>query len=235
LAGLPVIVIRPQPGTDATLAAARALGLDARAFPLFEVRPLDWQAPPRGSIDALLVGSANVLRHAGPALEDYRGLPAYVVGETTAAAVRDAGFEVAAMGSGGLQGVLSTLKPGHLRLLRLAGRDRITLDPPPGTDIITRVVYASESLPMTGELSALLSRPALVLLHSGEAAAHFARCCDEAGIGRATIALAALAPRIAERADDGWAALEIAAEPSDAALLALADKMCQNRARVKRD
>ena len=81
----PLIVIRPQPGCDASVAAARAFGLVAQGHPLFEVRPLEWDAPDPASFDALLIGSANALRHGGAALAQYRGRPAYVVGETTAA------------------------------------------------------------------------------------------------------------------------------------------------------
>ena len=46
-------VIRPRPGCDSTVAAARALGLDARAFPLFEVGPVAWDAPDPAMFDAL--------------------------------------------------------------------------------------------------------------------------------------------------------------------------------------
>ncbi|WP_395328844.1 uroporphyrinogen-III synthase [Novosphingobium sp. BL-8H] len=203
------------------------MSLDARAFPLFAVRPLDWQPVARETIDALLLGSANALRHGGAALERYRGLPAYAVGERTAEAAREAGLDVILTGSGGLQGVLGRIDPAHRRLLRLAGRERIVLDLPPSLSITTREVYASEALPLSDRLKALLAKPAIVLLHSGEAAAHFAGACAEAGINRAAIRLAALGPRIAEAAGFGWAAIAIATEPNDAALLALARDLCQ--------
>ena len=51
----PLIVIRPQPGCDASVAAARAFGLVAQGHPLFEVRPLEWDAPDPASFDALLI------------------------------------------------------------------------------------------------------------------------------------------------------------------------------------
>ena len=224
---LPVFVLRPEPGASATVAAARELGLDARAVPLFAVRALAWEPVPRAEVDALLLGSGNALRHAGPGLERYRGLPAYAVGATTAAAARAAGLEVAAVGEGGLQSLLERLAPEHRRLLRLAGRERVALRIPPGIAVTTREVYASEPLPLPAELAARLGGPALVLLHSGEAAARFAQACDAAGIERARIRLAAIGPRVAARAGSGWAALRSAPEPSDAALLALAARMCQ--------
>ena len=206
------------------------MGLDVRAFPLFEVRALDWKLVPPEDVDALLLGSANAVRHGGPALERYRGLPAYVVGEATAVVARKAGLKVIAIGKGGMQQVLDRLAPGHSRLLRLAGRERLDLTLPERATVTTREVYASEALPFPPELARLLADPAVVLLHSGEAAAHFAKGCTENGIARAHLALAAIGPRVAARAGTGWAALRSASEPSDAALLALAFQMCQDTA-----
>ena len=68
----PLYVIRPEPGCAATMRAARAMGLEAHGFPLFEVRPLGWDAPPAASFDALLIGSANALRHGGAAFAAYQ-------------------------------------------------------------------------------------------------------------------------------------------------------------------
>lgn len=216
----PAIVIRPEPGCAATVAAARALGLDAHGFPLFEIAPRDWSPPPAGEADALLIGSGNALRLGGARLETLRDLPVYAVGASTAAAARDAGFIVAATGSGGLQNLLDTI-PHGTRLLRLAGEQRVPLTPPPGVTITERVVYASEARAMPQELADLLRKGGVVLLHSGEAARHFAAECDRLSLPRSGITLAALAPRIAEAAGQGWASLATAKSATDAALLAL--------------
>lgn len=223
----PVIVIRPQPGCDATVAAARALGLEARGFALFDVRALPWQAPDADSFDALLIGSANALRHGGAGLAACGGKPVYAVGQATADAARAAGFEVVATGKGGLQALLAELRPDHRRLLRLSGEARVDLAPPPEVSIVERLVYASEGQPMPPALAALLQEPAVVLLHSGEAARHFAWQCDRVGIDRRRISLAAIGPRVAAAAGDGWRTVAWAALPADAALLALAGEMCQ--------
>jgi len=226
----PLIVIRPQPGCDTSVAAARALGLDAHGFPLFAVRALDWTPPVPDSFDALLIGSANALRHGGAALAAWRGKPAYAVGRTTAEAARAAGLDVIATGHGGLQAMLAGLAPDHRRLLRLAGRERVDLTAPTGTTIDERVLYASEPQPLPPELAALLADGAVVLLHSGEAARHFAALCEAHGLDRARIALAAIGPRVAAAAGQGWAALAAAPSPDDDALLALANQMCQEHA-----
>ncbi len=224
---IPVVVFRPQPGCDASVAGAKVLGLEAYGFPLFTVAPLAWEAPEPESFDALLIGSANALRHGGAALESYRGKPAYAVGETSAAAARAAGFAVEAVGAGGLQELLGQIRPEHRRLLRLAGRERVPLTVPAGFTLAECVVYASKPQPMPPELVALLARPALVLLHSAEAAGHFDRECISRAIDRSQIAIAAIGPRVADAAGEGWAALTSAASPGDPALLALAREMCQ--------
>lgn len=224
----PVIVIRPQPGCDSTVAAARALGLDAHGFPLFEVRPVAWDPPAPDSFDAVVLGSANAPRHAGPALAAYAGKPTYAVGAVTAEVAREARLDVVMTGAGGLKSVLARLTPGHRRLLRLSGRERVALEPPPHVAMQERIVYASEPLPLPPELAALLRAPALVLLHSAEAAHRFAALCDENRIDRSIVALAALGPRVASGAGTGWAALRTAPAPRDAAVLALAQEMCQD-------
>lgn len=221
----PVIAIRPEPGLAATLSAARALGLDAHGFALFEAAPVAWQAPDPAAYAGLLAGSGNVFRHGGAPLAALQALPVHAVGEATASAARDAGFAVAATGRGGLQAVVRDLAPG--RYLRLTGETYVALDPPAGVRIDTLVTYRMAELPFPPALVDLLSRPALVLLHSGEAARHFAAQCQSHGLTAARIALACLAPRIVAAAGGGWGRIENAREPSDAALLELARQMCQ--------
>ena len=227
----PVIVIRPQPGCDATVAAAQQRGLDAHGFPLFRVAATIWQAPAPDSFDALLIGSANALRLGGAALASYAGKPAYVVGMATARIARDAGLNVVCTGSGGLQAALANVQPGHARLLRLSGRERLELATPLGCTIAERIVYASNPQAMPTPLRELLSRAgerqALVLLHSAEAARHFAQQCAVHHLARNKIVLAAMGPRIADAAGAGWARIATAPKPDDGVLLALVDEMCQ--------
>ena len=69
---LPVIAIRPEPGLSATVERGRKLGLAIERCPLFEVRPVRWEAPDAARFDVLLIGSANAIRHGGDWLERYR-------------------------------------------------------------------------------------------------------------------------------------------------------------------
>ncbi|MED5544421.1 MAG: uroporphyrinogen-III synthase [Pseudomonadota bacterium] len=228
---LPVLILRPQPGAQASLEAARKLGLAAEAYPLFEVRPQAWEAPACDDIDAIVLGSANALRHGGGTLEAYRGKPAYAVGQKTAEAARAAGLDVVCTGRGGLQSVLNTLAPEHRRLLRLAGRERVALHLPEGVTMTTREVYASEALPapeaLRQRLCDMSQGAVLVLLHSGEAAVRFEDLCREWGLATGAIHLVAIGPRVSARLHSPWGSVRCAPEPSDAALLALAAQMCQ--------
>jgi uroporphyrinogen-III synthase len=225
---VPLVVIRPEPGCSASTAAARAARMEAHGFPLFEVAPKSWEALAPDGFDALLVGSANVFRHGGPGLRALTALPVLAVGETTAEAARTAGFTVAATGSGGLQRLLDALPKDYRRVLRLAGDERIPLSIPKRLILEERVVYASHPVPFPPELAALLRSPAIVAVHSAEAARHLAAQCVSHAIRRAPLRLAALSPRIAVAAGDGWGEVAAASLPDDKALLALARQMCQD-------
>ena len=225
---MPVIVIRPEPGCSATLVAARELGLEAHGFPLFRIISRSWEAPPASKIDALLLGSANALRCAGDDLARYAGRPAYVVGEATASAAEAAGFTIAASGKGGLQDVIGAIT--HKRLLRLTGEEFMRLEIPPGITLIERIVYTSKARPMPAELAEMLASPAVVMLHSAAAARHFDAECKRLNLDRSQLTLAVIGPRVAEAAGPGWRMIGAAPEPSDHALLALAERLCQTAA-----
>ena len=223
-----ILAIRPEPGSNATVAAGREAGLAITGFPLFEIRPLAWVAPSPGDVDGLLIGSANAVRHAGPAFGAFRGKPVHAVGEATARAARAAGLAVATVGPGHLQPLVDAL-PGPLRLLRLTGAEHVPVAPPAGIEIDTRIVYESAPLPLPLAAMEHLGGGALVLLHSAAAARHFAAECERLGIPRSGVRLAALAPRIAQAAGEGWREVRSASAPSERALLALARDMCHER------
>lgn len=223
-----VFAIRPEPGCAATVALGEAMDLTIAGHPLFAVEPLAWQAEAAEDFDAVLLGSANAIRHGGTGLNALTGLPALCVGATTADAACNAGFAVVATGSGGLQELLPVAaEHGFTKILRLSGEAHVALSAPDGMTIDSVVCYRVVALPIDWSFADILRRGALVLLHSGEAAAHFVQETDRLAMPRDAIALACLAPRVAARAGDGWAAVEIAAEPADAALLVLARQMCQ--------
>jgi len=225
---VPLVIIRPEPGNAASVAAARQLRMETHGFPLFEIAPKSWEAVPPGQFDAMLVGSAQVFRQAGRGLGALRDLPVYAVGETTAQAACEAGFTIAATGTSNMQGLLAVLDPAHRKLLRLAGEERVALTLPKGVSMEERVVYASHARPFPPELIELLREPAIIALHSAEATRHLAAQCVGHGIKRARLRIAAMSNRIAAAAGDGWGEVAVATYPEEKALLALARQMCQD-------
>lgn len=224
-----IFTIRPSPGDRATVERAAHQGLAVEARPLFSAEPAAWSVPDPSDFDAVLLGSANALRHGGAGLSMLTNLPALCVGQTSAEAATNAGFDVVATGARGMQSLLPHAKARQMhRLLRLSGEAHVPLDVPEGIEIDTRIVYRIAAHPIDAAFASLLADGALVLLHSGEAARHFAQECERLGLARGRIALACFAPRIADMAGLGWADCRTAPAPDDSALLELAKQMCQS-------
>ena len=221
----PLIILRPEPGASATAAAARAMGLNPLVVPIFKVRSLDWEPPDLRNFDALLFTSANAVRYGGERIEALRHLPAHCVGDATAAAAREAGFDVAGVGPGRVDSLLQSL-PTDLRLLHLCGFHR--REPKfPNQAILAVPVYRSDELAPTENFAEIENGVAAI--HSPRAGARFNSLADQSGLNRKAIAIAAISPEAAEAAGLGWQTVEAADEPTDPALLAIASCLCNNR------
>ncbi|MEM9501215.1 MAG: uroporphyrinogen-III synthase [Pseudomonadota bacterium] len=222
----PVIAIRPEPGLSSTLELGRELGLAITGAPLFEIRPLAFDLPDPALIDALLVGSANAFLGNAGNLARLTDKPVYAVGRNTAETARSAGFEIAAIGSGGLQKVLDQIAP-PTRLLRIAGTERVPLTPPDGVTIETVTAYESAPLPLDPGLLKTLSSTPIVLLHSAAAARHFTNECNRLRLRINQIELAALGPRIVEALDEPWRSIHVSSQPTDRDLLEMVRDLCE--------
>jgi uroporphyrinogen-III synthase len=215
-----IAVLRPEPGNTATAAAIEALGLTAIRLPLFAVHAIDWTPPDVTRFDALLLTSANAPRHAGPGLAALRGLPVHAVGDATAAAARDAGLEVVAVGDrDGAALLAAAAASGVQRALLLGGRDRAVEEHSIIAEAIA--VYASEPVAVALEALDQLAG-SVMLLHSPRAARRVADQIDRAGIDRRTVRLAAISAAVADAAGGDWERIAAAPSPDDAALIALA-------------
>ncbi|MEO7655355.1 MAG: uroporphyrinogen-III synthase [Sphingomicrobium sp.] len=213
-----LVILRPEPGASATFERAIEAGLDPVKAPLFAIEPIAWEAPDPAAFDGLLVTSANAFHEGGDALATLRILPVYAVGPATAEAAREAGFEVADVGQAGIRTLLSSIDP-DLRLLHLAGEDRIDVRPPWQT--ITSIdVYRASAL----ELADLdLLEGNVVLVHSPRAGA----ALSEIAIDKARTAVVAISVAAAEACGAGWEAITASDRPNDPALLALAVRLCE--------
>lgn len=228
----PVVVLRPQPGNAATVERLAALGLHAIPLPLFQVSALDWQTPAPDDFDALLLTSANAVRHAGPALADYRALPVLAVGEATAAAARAAGLDVMAAGNGNAAALVELAKgAGIARALHLGGRHSMIAAARDGErdTIVRQHVAVYDSVPVAIDPARLAAIDGgIAMLHSARAARRLATLVATDGATgdltrlRARIGIAAISPAVLAAAGDGWRVGLAADQPRDDALVALA-------------
>lgn len=214
-----VLVTRPEPAASRTAARLRALGHEVVVAPLLIPRAVDWSVPP-GNWQAVAFTSASAPGLAGDALKSLVHLPAYAVGEATAAAAREAGFAGVRPARGDASAVFRlAARDGIARLLHLAGHDRSEATVPSGLTVGVTTVYAADlasGLPVfDGDV---------VLLYSARTAAHFATLF--AG-ERSALALTALSPQVAAAAGSGWARVIVAAEPTEDALFAAARLTCE--------
>jgi uroporphyrinogen-III synthase len=186
----PLLLTRPRPQSEA-FAAALAAALPGRFAPVIapllaiETRPVaaDLAARLEGTA-ALAFTSANGVA-AFAALSPRRDLPAYCVGDSTAAAAGEAGLQArsAAGDAGALAALIAAARPGpvlHLRGARAAAElarllpgepvrelvlyDQVPAPPPPGAD----AAFAPGTAPV-------------VALFSPASAARFAAVAAERG------------------------------------------------------
>jgi len=212
----PLVILRPEPGASRSAAKAEALGLEVRLAPLFTVVQVDWAAPDPARFDAIVLTSANAIRHGGEELDKLKALPVHAVGAATAALARAAGFRILSVGEGGNRGMHL---PKGQKLLHLAGRTHHSVEA-----ALTIPVYEARTIDRPDGLAGLVR--SVVAVHSPRAGRRLAELVGD----RSTIAIAAISDAAAAACGGGWERIEAAAQPDDAALLALAARLCESPA-----
>lgn len=212
-----VAILRPEPGASVTEDRAQKLGLETIKMPLFRIEPILWSAPDPGGFDGLLVTSANAVTQAGEPLQALKALPVYAVGPATAKAAEEAGLTVAAVGRQGIASLLRNIDP-DLKLLHIVGED--------STDyrlywqkITPIVVYRSVEI---DDIDAKNLEGNVALIYSPRAGKRLA----EIATGKNSISIAAISGAAARACGGGWQRVRAVPVPKDAALLALAAKLC---------
>ena len=236
-----LLVTRPEQDAERTAAALSRQGHQVEIAPLMRIAPVADAALGAGSWSGLIFTSANAVRAVGglASAAALSGLPAFAVGERTAAAARAAGFRNVVAGGGDArqltQHIRTWAKPerGAHRapLLYLAGEDlshdlagALAAD---GTIVHTVTVYRAVKVErFPAPVGAALAQGKIdgVLHFSRRSAEAFVDCASAAGLLaqalRAThfcISQQAAAPLMAA----GAARLHVAAHPDEAALIAL--------------
>lgn len=220
-----IVILRPQPGADATAARARALGLTPLVYPLFAVEPLAWTPPDPASFDALMLTSANAARHAGPMLAAYLDLPVFAVGEATARAAAEQGFATVHSAGPDAQATARTIaQAGHRDVLHLCGQDTRPFDT--GTLAITAIAtYRAAPCGDAAGLAGTLRTASVALVHSPRAGARLVELTRPSQ--RREIALVAISEATFHACGYGWKRALAAQAPNDAAMLAMAAQICE--------
>lgn len=220
----PLLILRPEPGASATARRARHLGLCPVIAPLFTVQALPWTPPDASTFDGLLFTSANAARHAGAELARYRHLPAYAVGDATAAAARDAGFADVATGTQDAGQLLAGVDPTS-RILHLCGEHRHVLE----ARVHQLPVYTAQAVgALNDPARKAVATGAVALLHSPRAASLLTALVGSAY--RHAVDIVAISTNAAGAAGLGWRSIAAAPDPTDAAMLAIARILCENDA-----
>jgi uroporphyrinogen-III synthase len=212
-----IAVLRPEPSNQSTITAAKKLGLDPFALPIFEVKKLDWKAPDPKDFDGLLLTSSNAIRHAGDELEKLKSLPVYAVGPATAKAAKDAGFKIARIGGMGIAKLLKNI-PHDLKLIHLVGEDRLEYRLA-WQKIEPITVYESADVK---KVDGSVLDGTVTMVHSPRAGMRLAEIAKD----KASIRVVAISKQAADACGEGWEKLAYVKQPHDALMLALAAKLC---------
>ena len=111
-----MLVTRPQPDASETARRLNALDIDTVLDPLLTAQTLPTGLPAPAGFAAVAVTSANALRALEDrgALDAYRTLPLYAVGDRTADVARRLGFRTVSSAGGNLSDLLSMLVRAEL-------------------------------------------------------------------------------------------------------------------------
>jgi len=237
MAGLRVLITRPQPGADRTAGRLVRQGHVPLVLPLTATAATDpGPAPEAGAYDAVAVTSQAALRHLPTAWRQaIDRLPLYAVGAATADAARPdwQGEVVSADGDAtALTRLLRALIP-HARLLYACGRIRTPFLEEKlaaaGMTVRAVEVYDTRRLAMSPDKAeSIIGDPIdIVLVHSAQGAAALADFMSQAPLAPLfeQSRLLCISPRAARALGDGFDdRIAVAAHPDEAALLALLER-----------
>ncbi|MHC2434185.1 uroporphyrinogen-III synthase [Bradyrhizobium sp. USDA 4451] len=231
-----ILVTRPHPDSDATLAALRQRGFEAVAAPVLRFEPLPFHDD-EADYDAVVLTSANALRALDLAASRLLRLPLFAVGAHTADAARSTGFAKVIVAKGEAASlrdlVLARVKAGELAasavLLYLAGAD-LSRDlagelSEQGLSIVTHTTYRMApvaAFPREVSDAFMANRITAVLHYSRRSAQAFLDAVRADGIEISALALpqCCISAAVASVLHDAGATkVVVAARPDEAALL----------------
>lgn len=227
-----ILVLRPERAARRTVEGLTALGFEAVVGPVLVIQDLDATIP-LDDFDCVLATSANGLRKlaARPEMARFERSPLIAVGDRTAHAGREAGFETVHVAEGDGRALVSEALARFRtpsRFLHAAGADRafdiagaLALH---GHAVAVVELYraaAVDRLPEPAEAALRGELVEAVLHHSRRIAETFLALADAAGLGREIRRLphVALARRVAVPLEEaGCSHVAVAERPDEASL-----------------
>ncbi|MFV3074045.1 uroporphyrinogen-III synthase [Niveispirillum fermenti] len=222
-----MLVTRPQPGADETATALRNRGYHPILAPMLSIQPLPGPPIDLSGYDGVAVTSGNGLR-ALAARSSERHHPLHAVGRRTAELAHDLGFTRVDHADGDVASLTALLaRSGAGRILHVAGADIAGELTPPGVAVERMTVYRAlpaDAIPAAGQQALRDGQVAYVSFFSPRTAACFVSLAEKAGLapwagGWTALCLSDAVARAAGRL--GFGAMQIAAAPDAASLLAL--------------
>jgi uroporphyrinogen-III synthase len=229
-----MLVTRPEPDAQSTLARLDALGIEAIAAPLMLRQTLDASLPQPDGFTAMVLTSANAVRSLADrgVLEHYRHLPVFAVGDRTAREATEAGFERVSSAAGAFQDLVNAMTiarvPGPIFYPtgKHQSADLAKALAPLGVMVATSKIYdmvAADALP-DGILPQLGNQIAAVLAYSHRSAEIFANLA--AGLpreNRSRLAMLCLSEAVAEPLLEArFSRISLADKPDEDAMMSLA-------------
>ena len=231
-----VLVTRPHEDASPLVAKLAALGVDAIAAPLLDIKIIAGDSLNMDGVQAVLFTSANGVR-AFVARCSGRDVPALCVGDATGREAHAAGFTHIKSAGGDVAAlaalVAAECDPAAGALLHPAG-SKVAGDlagrlQGAGFTYRREIMYEAikaEALPQAAHVALAAGRVDGVLLYSPRTGTAFAALVSGAGLGNTLGRVTAycLSPAVAQQVQDlPWAAVKVAASPDQDALLALLD------------
>ncbi len=239
-----ILVTRPHPDDETTAAGLRARGLEVLLAPMLRFEPAAFLEDLDAHYGAVIVTSANALRGIEPQLKGSRllTLPLFAVGEHTAAAARNIGFEHVISAKGDAASlrdlVTASVKAKALKktspLLYLAGaelaRDLAGELGERGFTVVTQTTYRMvplSSLPREVCDAFAANRVEAVLHYSRRSARAFLESVRAAGVEISALSIpqCCISAAVASVVHDAGATqVTVAASPDENALFAALDR-----------
>ncbi|MBX9635703.1 MAG: uroporphyrinogen-III synthase, partial [Magnetospirillum sp.] len=230
------LVTRPREDSEGVARELAARGMDVVIEPLLDIVPVDAEMDIHG-VQGILATSANGVRALARVLPD-RTLPVWAVGDASARTARELGYTHVESAGGDVDTlaalVAARCTPQAGAFLHAAGTvtagDLSGRLAQAGFSVRRVVLYeAKTAIELSASLTEVLRRQGVqvALFFSPRTAATFATLARAGNLAHATARMTAyaLSPAVADKlAALPWAAVHVAAVPTQAALLAVLDE-----------